>query len=70
MSQEALVKLIDRAWRDGALWTRLMEWPDEVLAEYHLSDDEVEALRAGNLTFLQELGVDEGRLDRVRELAT
>ena len=60
--------LIDQAWRDSALWLRIMEWPDEVAAQYNLSDDEMEALRTGNLAMLQEFGVDPDRLEKVREL--
>jgi len=69
VSTESLMRLIDDASRDPALWNRLMEWPQEVLDEYSVSDDELEALRNGNLGQLKEFGVDEYHLVKARNLA-
>lgn len=69
MSLESLIQLIDDASRDASLWTRLMEWPQEVMDEYSVSEDELEALRSGNLIQLREFGVDEYHLEKARDLA-
>ncbi len=70
MSKEALEAVIDRTWEDGEYLIKLIEWPDEVQEEYSLSDDEIDALRSGNMGVLKELGVDEGHLERVPKEAT
>ncbi len=68
MSLLELNRFIDDASRDADLWIRLMEWPQEVLQQYSLSDDELDALRNGNLALLKEFGVDDYHLSKVRQL--
>ncbi len=68
MSLLGLNRLIDDADHNSELWIRLMEWPQEVLQEYALSDDELDALRSGDQKLLKEFGVDEYHLGEVREL--
>lgn len=69
MSLLELNRLIDDASHDSSIWIRLMEWPQEILQSYTLSDDELEALRSGNLGLLREFGVDDYHLGKVRQLA-
>lgn len=70
MSKESLIQLIDAASTDGSLWARLMEWPQEVMEEYSLSEDELDALRSVDLGLLREFGVeDEAVLEKARRLA-
>ena len=68
MSLLELNRFIDDAAQDSELLVKMMEWPQEVLQQYTLSDDELEALRSGNLELLKEFGVDDYHLRKAREL--
>ncbi len=68
MSLLGLNQLIDDADHDSELWIRFIEWPQEVLQQYGLSEDELDALRTGNVHLLKEFGVDEYHLGKVRDL--
>ncbi len=69
MSLLELNRLIEDASHDADLWIRIMEWPQEILQEYTLSDDDLEALRGANLDLLREFGVDDYHLSKVKQLA-
>ncbi|MCL5263765.1 MAG: hypothetical protein M1343_00945 [Chloroflexi bacterium] len=68
MSHLELQRLIDDASHSANIWIRFMEWPQEILQQYTLSDDEFEALRSGNLQRLIEFGIDDYHLQKVRQL--
>lgn len=68
MSLLELHRFIDDASGDADLWVKIMEWPHEVLQLYSLSDDELDALRNGDLELLQEFGVDDYHLSKVQRL--
>ncbi len=69
LSKEALIKLIEDASGDASLWARIMEWPQEIMTRYSISEDELDALRSSDLGQLRELGVDESHLEQARDLA-
>ncbi|MBI2953056.1 MAG: hypothetical protein HYY30_01990 [Chloroflexi bacterium] len=68
MSLLELNRIIDDAASNSNIWIELLEWPQEVLQRYTLSEDELEALRTGNLERLREFGLDDYHLGKVRDL--
>ena len=59
MSMQAMVAVLDRAAKDYRFNWRMIEAPDEALAEYNLTDAEREALKSGERDMLISVGLDE-----------
>lgn len=59
MSMQAMMAVLDRAAKDYRFNWRMIEAPDEALAEYTLSDDERTALKIGDRDSLISVGLDE-----------
>ena len=59
MSMQAMMAVLDRAAKDYRFNWRMIEAPDEALAEYNLTDAEKEALKSGERDMLISVGLDE-----------
>jgi hypothetical protein len=59
MSMQAMMAVLDRAAKDYRFNWRMIEAPDEALAEYNLTDAEREALKSGERDMLISVGLDE-----------
>ncbi len=58
MSQESLIRIVERASADAAFRGRLASSPESALAEYELTGEERAALLSGDARQLRSLGVD------------
>ncbi len=58
MSTEGLRSVSSRVRVDEAFCRQLNQFPDEVLQDYPLTDDEIWALQAGDADALTQLGLD------------
>jgi hypothetical protein len=56
---QALMAVLDRAAKDYRFNWRMMEQPDEAMAEYDLTEFEREALKSGEREMLISVGLDE-----------
>lgn len=69
MSRDALVNVINRTVRYGALVAQFKKEPDEVLRGADLTAREIEALKSGDAKKLVAAGVSQAMADRwVRNL--
>jgi hypothetical protein len=59
MTMQAMMAVLDRAAKDYRFNWRMIERPEEALAEYTLTDEEKAALIAGDRTSLISVGLDE-----------
>ncbi|HEV8637088.1 MAG TPA: hypothetical protein VG370_22940 [Chloroflexota bacterium] len=59
MTMQAMMAVLDRAAKDYRFNWRMIEAPDEALAEYNLTDAEKEALKSGERDMLISVGLDE-----------
>ncbi len=65
MSREGLVHFITRAMEDESFRAQVKANPDAALAQFDLTVEEIAAIKSGDRSKLQDLGVDE----RVSKLA-
>jgi hypothetical protein len=59
MTMQAMMAVLDRAAKDYRFNWRMIEAPDEALAQYNLTDEERAALKAGDRDSLISAGLDE-----------
>lgn len=65
MSREGLVHFITRAMEDEGFRAEVKANPDAALAQFDLTVEEIAAIKSGDRSRLQDLGIDE----RVSKLA-
>jgi len=65
MSREGLVHFITRAMEDEGFRAEVKANPDAALAQFDLTVEEIAAIKSGDRSKLQDLGIDE----RVSKLA-
>jgi hypothetical protein len=56
---QAMMAVLDRAAKDYRFNWRMIEQPDEAMAEYDLTEFEREALKSGERDMLISVGLDE-----------
>ena len=66
MSREGLVHFITRAMEDEGFRAEVKANPDAALAQFDLTVEEVAAIKSGDRSKLQDLGIDE----RVSKIAS
>ncbi len=66
MSREGLAQLIMRALEDEGFRDQIKANPDAALAQFDLSAEEVAAIKSGDTSRLQDMGIDE----RVSKIAS
>lgn len=66
MSREGLVHFITRAMEDEGFRAEVKANPDAALAQFDLTVEEIAAIKSGDRSRLQDLGIDE----RVSKLAS
>lgn len=59
MTMQAMMAVLDRAAKDYRFNWRMMETPEEAMAEYDLTPEERAALIGGERDFLISVGLDE-----------
>lgn len=66
MSREGLVHFITRAMEDESFRAEVKANPDAALAQFDLTVEEIAAIKSGDRSKLQDLGIDE----RVSKIAS
>jgi hypothetical protein len=59
MTMQAMMAVLDRAAKDYRFNWRMIEAPDEALAQFNLTEAEKEALKSGERDMLISVGLDE-----------